>query len=562
MRVAAAQFAVGVSVDQNLATCLRMIESAVADCQPALLVLPEFCNHLSWYEGRNHCDSVAVEENGPFLSALCAAAQRHRIHLVVNCTLRRGPEVTTGTSFLIDPEGEIIAEADKQVLMGHENDFLQSAVDVAPIRDTPVGRLGLYACMDGVINETPRSLALRGADILCNSLNSFALDEGSLHVPVRAAENRSFVVAANKIGPLIPEPALEPVAAATGIPAEYLHGAGESQIVAPDGKVLAKASRDQEEVIWADIEVQQARTKLRPDGTHIFESRRPELYGAIGRTPVSRGEPPRSLPPAGVAVIQPEGVGDAAVAHVIAALAELSGEIKLVVLPELFDLPDALVGHLDEARRRGAATVAALKSAAREGLWIATSIVEGDQHVGVLITARGIVHRQPQLHRTARHAGWMVPGERAEVIDLPWARFALVVGDDALFPETFRLLAVRGVEVVAAPVHVLETWEVATGLRERSAENRMCLIAATRPSDAGTSRIYDLHEDFTLMTPWKSRPFDGTISDPLVTAAPDEAGTTVGTVTPAATHNKVVSRGTDLVDGRPWPLVDAITGGL
>ena len=49
VRVAAAQLGVGTDLDENLATCRRMIDRAVAECRPDLLVLPEFCNHLAWY---------------------------------------------------------------------------------------------------------------------------------------------------------------------------------------------------------------------------------------------------------------------------------------------------------------------------------------------------------------------------------------------------------------------------------------------------------------------------------------------------------------------------------
>lgn len=80
--------------------------------------------------------------------------------------------------------------------------------------------------MDGVINETPRGLALRGARVLLNSLNSFALDEAALHVPVRAAENKVFVVGANKVGSLVPPELAEQIATRMSIRADQLHGAG------------------------------------------------------------------------------------------------------------------------------------------------------------------------------------------------------------------------------------------------------------------------------------------------------------------------------------------------
>ena len=242
VRVAAVQFGAGADVAANLAKCLEMIDQAAAE-KPALIVLPEFCNHLSWYDDKAHCYDVSVAENGPFLAAIAAKAQEHQSTIVINVTVQKPDGSATGTSLMYGPDGNLLSTSDKQVLMGHENDFLERATAVAPITNTPFANVASYACMDGVINETPRGLALRGAQILCNSLNSFALDEASLHVPVRAAENKVFVVAANKVEPLIPEFLLEPVSQATSIPPSFLHGAGESQIVAPDGTVLAKAPR-------------------------------------------------------------------------------------------------------------------------------------------------------------------------------------------------------------------------------------------------------------------------------------------------------------------------------
>lgn len=50
-RVAAVQFATADSVEDNLATCQRRVDEAAAT-GAAVNVLPEFCNHLSWY--RDH----------------------------------------------------------------------------------------------------------------------------------------------------------------------------------------------------------------------------------------------------------------------------------------------------------------------------------------------------------------------------------------------------------------------------------------------------------------------------------------------------------------------------
>jgi hypothetical protein len=71
--------------------------------------------------------------------------------------------------------------------------------------------------------------------------------------------------------------------------------------------------------------------------------------------------------------------------------------------------------------------------------------------------------------------------------------------------------------------------------------------------------ITTLEADFTVMTPWKNRAFDGLLSFPIMKRA-DTAGNVLrATVHPERAHNRVVSRRTDLVAGRPWQLAAAIT---
>jgi hypothetical protein len=130
------------------------------------------------------------------------------------------------------------------------------------------------------------------------------------------------------------------------------------------------------------------------------------------------------------------------------------------------------------------------------------------------------------------------------------------VGDDAIQPEIFRLAAIADCDVVAVPFVAQERWETSLGLLERSAENRLNIVAAAPLGQE--SLILGLTADFTLWTEWAG-PFTGRISHPLVTViGPDEAAA-IGTVAPAQAANRMVSRQTNLVDGRPWRLLDALT---
>jgi len=552
IRAACAQFHVDNNVTENLATCLRMIRLA-AEQKPDLLVLPEFSNHCSWYDNAAHCFEVSVDIDGEFLSDIAQAAREIETHVVINCTVRRGSDAVTGTSLLFAPDGSLLGTTDKQVLIGHENDFLQRSTQPGPVVNTLIGRLAMYSCMDGVINETPRCLALRGADILCNSLNSFALDEGNLHIPVRAAENKVWVVASNKVGPLIPEAIVGPVSEAINIPADCLNGAGDSQIVAPDGTVLAIAGKG-EEIVFADIDPTLARAKYRPDGTDIFLSRRPELYAPLAEDPESQVMPDITGPDAVLAaVINLDPAASAAADEAVTGVSTaIERGAALVCLPALTGVhPDP--GTVETS----SAFIEQLSTSLPDNVIVATSIAAktpaGLQHQATLVDKTGVVLRQDLLHATSRYS-WSATGDTIQFLDTGYGRIGVLCGDDAMYPEIFRLYAMAGVSTILIPSDFLESWETATGITERSAENRINLVAASRD----ISVITTLQNDFTIMTPWKEREFDGLLSAPEAHRFGD-AGVNVVEIHPLAAANKECSSNTHLVESRPWQLLEAIT---
>lgn len=565
VRVAAVQFGAGFDEDENLATCLRMIDTAAAQ-KPQLIVLPEFLNHASWWRDEAHSYSVAVAIDGPFLAAIAAKAAEHDCYIMANCTVRRRNNAVTGTNFLFDPAGQQVATADKQVLMGNENNFLEAASEACPVVHTPIGRVAMYSCMDGVVPETARGLALRGAQILCNSLNSFAFDEATLHVPARAAENKVFVVAANKVGPLVPEEKRDAIAERLKVAPQDLNGAGESQIVAPDGTVIAKCATSGEGVAIADIRVDEADAKVRPDGTDIFAARRPDLYAPIAAELTLRSAPP-AADRIEAAVFVPSSPGQRGLEETVKAVIEAGDSgIDLLVLPELFFAADGVIGDPTEAAAFSERVIDTLHAAVRAGgggCALATSIVEpsggGFSHAGILIDTDGVRLRQPQLHACARHDPWCgVLGGELAYADLPWGRLALIVGGDAVFPETYRLAALKDVQVCAVPTHILEAWELQTGFPERAAENRMSLVVASHPEPAGAGAILAI-DHVALWAGEREGPFDGHLNQPNVTRARGAPGLTRAPVYPARSANREITLATDVVAGRPWRLAEAIT---
>lgn len=521
--VAAVQFATSGDVEENLAVCLEMIDEA-ADAGAEFIVLPELCNHLSVYDDADHCRRVAVALDGGFVAACARRARARAAHVVLTVTVPR-PGAVTITNLLLDPAGRVAAQADKQTLMGNERAFLRPGPHVAPVAETPWGTVGMYSCMDGVTCEVPRALAVRGAVLLTNSLNSFALDEAALHVPVRAVENQAFVVAANKVGPLVPAERIDDFAAALGVAAAALHGAGESQIVAPDGTVVAKAPRSGRAVVSAAIDLADV---ARVRAARPMPARRPELYAALA-------EPGAEAPPAATA----EALTVAAVtgpAGAAEALEPPEPRLRLVVMPELAEPPARIP----------------------EGVTVVFTHRDGDRHIGVAADASGIVLEQPQLHETPR-LGWARPGgDRLLMADLPWGRMAVAVGDDIRLPEVARLAAVHGAAVLAVCHQPTSDADVDLALAERSAENRVCVVAAAPAGPVAGCALIDPPAD-SLWSPSRAHPFDGAINLPDLQRIEPGQDCLIGVVHPARARNREISRQTNLVDGRSLAAAALLT---
>lgn len=539
VRVAAAQHATGTDVEENGRTAVRMINAA-ADDGAQVVVLPEFGNHLSVYDDADHAWRVAVDLDGDWVHAITDAARKRRVWVQANATVRRnGPGAhgrarrITVSNLLVDPDGTLASTVDKTVLMGAENDHLSPAEELAPLLHTSFGIVGSYACMDGVVPEVPRLAAVRGAELMLNSLNSFALDEASLHIPVRAAESRVWVVACCKVGPLLPPDKIDAFATAMGIPATALHGAGESQIVAPDGTVVAQAPRTGEAVVVADIDLDLV-GRPRPDGTDLRAARRGPRYVRLA----SPTPPPDDH--ARAEEITVTTAADLAEAR----RAALAGS-ALVVVPELA-IPRL---DVDRLREITAGTDALVVVATRDDDALVVAAVDAD----------GLAACTPVMHAIARHPWARRLADTVATLDRPWGRLAIIGGDDLLIPEVTRLAALDSVDVVAASITASEAWDLRLAAPERSAENRVVVVASA-DGEHGGGVIADLPPDFTLWAPSRRRSFDGTINQPDVTRSPNGSSGTA-TVHPSRSRLRQISRGTDLVDGRPWRLCGPLTAG-
>lgn len=615
MRVVVSQFATSLNVQENLATCIRMINEA-AVCEPSLIVLPEFCNTQfcntqlfntqlynaqPWYANHNEAWDQALSTEGPFLQAIAEKAKKHDCYIVINVTLRRDllrdlvnnkqdgaiKSNISVTSCLFSPLGELIHQVDKQTLVGHEKDFFISASKVSEVVTTPFGKLGLLTGNDSMTFTVSRELAMQGTQLLCNSMNSFVLDHNNLHVPARACENRVFLATANKVGSLIPQEHMlqeqrAPSSAQDDIPQAYFIGVGQSQIVSPTGKVLAKMTNNEEGFVFADIDLAEvgigSNNKFRPDGTDLIKQRRPELYQAQIAL-MNQPLPIKQLPQhedkhiqeskvpvtANVAIFATYKSNETAIEDVCFYIENNLSDI--IQLPELFFLADKTI--LNNADPMVAVAylskqlISQISAVLRPFQYVCTSLVIEGMHQAVIISEQGLFATQQQLHFCQRYQ-WTALGDEVNIIELPLEQgsinVAMLTADDANIPELVNVAALHGVHVLLVPFDIQEHCEVEYSLLSLAIENRICIVAASREksfandlsidnnnsgnkkkskAQKSTGLIANLTLECDLVSQWKLRKFYGYINSPLVKH--QQGKITKAVIHPIAACNKLMA---------------------
>jgi len=532
MRVAVCQFATSLNVQENLASCVRIINEA-ATCKPDLIVLPEYCNtqfcsHQPSYVDHNQAWHQALSIEGDFLKHIAEQAKKYDCYIVINVTLRKDfsracqddsiKSNISVTTCLFSPLGKLIYQIDKQALTAAERNFFmggsnltQSTFDVAA---TSFGKLGLLAGNDDITFDLSREFSLGGAQLLCHSLSSFSLDQSSLYAPTRACENQVFLAQANKVGSLIPvaksqEQGTKEQAAVYltpgAIPQEALVGIGQSQILAPGGTVLAKLEYKEEGYVFADIDLAglaacNVNNKRRPDGTDLIKQRRPELYQPLtkqlkksslsenicnkegGRVPIT----------ANVAIFATYKSNEEAIEDVCHYIENNLSDI--IQLPELFFVADKSVtnntAQLAKISRLSELLISKVSAVLRPFQYLCTSLVLEGVHQAVLISEHGLLATQQQLHFCQRYR-WTALGDELNIITLPLEQgdicLAMLTADDANIAEIVKVAALKVIHLLLVPFDIQAPCEVEYSLLSRATENRICIVAASREKSFSTN---------------------------------------------------------------------------
>src|SRR3954471_7454352 len=268
MRVAVAQIEPKLAEkERNLAACFARLEEAAA-AGAELLVLPGGAIPGYMFDSAEEALPYAEEIPGPSTEAFEGECRRLGIHAICGL-LERDGDTLYNSAILVGPDG-LVGSYRKTHLPFLGVDRFVTPGDELKVFDTAIGRIGLIICYDLRFPEVTRTLALHGADIVALPTNfpMAAKLQCEVIAPARAAENRVYLLVANRVGK-----------------ERWGEFCGLSQIVDPYGTRLTEAGEAEETLLVADVEIEKARDKdyVVPGEyeLYLFGHRRPELYGAL-----------------------------------------------------------------------------------------------------------------------------------------------------------------------------------------------------------------------------------------------------------------------------------------
>jgi predicted amidohydrolase len=251
MRVGFFQFAPRFGqVSHNLDKIVESLDRTDAD----LIVLPELC--ASGYQFLSQEEVIGLSESvpsGPTTQRLIDLAKRRRMTIVAGLPERAG-SACYNSAVVVGPSG-FIGCYRKTHLFFEETLFFTPGDTGFQVWDIGPAKIGVMICFDWYYPEAARTLALKGAEIICHPSN--------LVLPNCPD---SIAITCNRTGS----------EARSG--KNQLTFIGNSEIVVPNGAILHRAPRDQEELCIVEIDPADARNKALTRYNDLLRDRRESLY--------------------------------------------------------------------------------------------------------------------------------------------------------------------------------------------------------------------------------------------------------------------------------------------
>ncbi len=216
--------------------------------------------------------SLAETIPGPTTDLFCALARETGTVAVLNLFERDG-ERTYDSSPVIDADGTLVGVTRMVHIMEgpgfHERGYYAPGDRGTFVHRTAAGPIGVAICYDRHFPEFMRGLRLAGAELVvvpqAGAVGEWTEGIFEAELQVAAFQNGYHAALVNRVGR-----------------EDGLEFAGESFVVDPDGRVVARAPRGRDHILCADCDL--ARNAASHAARHFLEDRRPPVYRGMGLT--------------------------------------------------------------------------------------------------------------------------------------------------------------------------------------------------------------------------------------------------------------------------------------
>jgi beta-ureidopropionase len=259
-------------VDKHLGYIAQAAQAgAQIVCLQEIFNGPYFCaeQDTRWY------DVAEPVPDGPTVRLMREEARKRHIVLIVPVYEMEQQGIYYNTAAVIDRDGTYLGKYRKthipHVAPGFwEKYYFRPGNLGYPVFDVGFARIGVYICYDRHFPEGARALGLNGAEIVFNPSATVAgLSEHlwKLEQPAHAVANGYYIAAINRVG----------VEAPWNIGEFY----GSSYFCNPRGQIVAQASRDKDEILTTDLDLDMI-AEVRKTW-QFFRDRRPDQYEPLVR---------------------------------------------------------------------------------------------------------------------------------------------------------------------------------------------------------------------------------------------------------------------------------------
>jgi predicted amidohydrolase len=237
---------------ENVAAALDLMDRLRAD----LWVLPELFASGYNFKTKAEAAKCAERADGPLAQVLRAWTAARGCAVVAGFPEKAGTRLYNSALFVQGPKTRVYR---KTHLFGNEKRFFapgDTGFFVEKVKGVPVG---VMICFDWFFPESMRTLSLKGAQVVAHSAN-LVLPWGPEGMKIRSLENRVFSATSNRVG------------SERGL--RYI---GQSQVVAPNGSLLARMGED-ERAFVVETDPWTAKDKKVHPNNDLFADRRPRYY--------------------------------------------------------------------------------------------------------------------------------------------------------------------------------------------------------------------------------------------------------------------------------------------